>query len=132
MSKTIAVRLAELVQARANCLARDPVNQEWADRHTDRIAALMKELPSGSGFDNGTEIDLDRSTGEKLVFTTAFHHMAESGMYDGWTEHTVTARPSFLFGFSLTVSGRDRNQIKDYIADTFAETLARAAPAEEA
>lgn len=131
MSKLLCNRIAELVQARANCLDRDPVNQEWADRHEERALALVREhMPSGSGFDSGTALDLDRSTGEKLVFSTSFHHMAESGMYDGWTEHLVTVTPSLLFGFLIKVGGRDRNQIKDYIAETFHHALSQEAPTE--
>jgi hypothetical protein len=128
---TVAQRFAELVQARAN--SYDAV---WFERHTDRIAALNGVMPSGAGFDNGTEIvladDLAKaagcSTGAKLVFQTAFHHMTADGVYDGWTEHTVTVTPSFIGGFDLKVSGRDRNQIKDYIADTFSHALGAEAP----
>ena len=47
----------------------------------------------------------------------------ETGMYDGWTEHTVTVRPSLQFGFRLSISGRNRNGIKDYIAEVFGEIL---------
>jgi len=131
MKQTVAVRLAHLVQARLNCLSREPVNQEWADRHEERAEALVEEfMPSGSGFDSGTVLDFDKSTGEKLVFTTAFHHMAESGMYDGWTNHEVTVRPSFVHGFEIKVSGRDRNQIKAYIGETFHHALGREAPEE--
>lgn len=85
----------------------------------DFIEAIVKEyMPSGSGFDNGTTIDLDASREDRLVFNTAFHHMNEGGFYDGWTEHTVTVKPSF-WGTSIKVGGRDRNLIKDYIGDTF-------------
>jgi hypothetical protein len=81
----------------------------------------METAPSGSGFDNGTQIDEDRS--DVLRFATAFHHMDECGMYDGWTEHTIRVKPSLAWGFDLKVSGRDRNGIKDYIADVFAQWL---------
>lgn len=79
---------------------------------------MMRHAPHGSGFDNGTMLDFDKSGGAKLVFTTAFHHMTEHGYYSGWTEHTVTVTPAFD-GFDLKISGRDRNDIKDYIADVF-------------
>lgn len=109
--------IASSVQARLNC--KDSGNTEWLDRHEDRILVLVKEhMPSGSGFDNGTKLDLDSSHGGKLVFTTAFHHMNTNGYYDGWTEHTVTVTPSF-HGFNLRVSGRNRNDIKEYILESF-------------
>lgn len=110
--------LASLVQARLNC--EETGNREWFQKHEERIEELVKNyMPSGSGFDCGTKIDLDKSTLEKLVFYTDFHHMNEVGCYDGWTEHCITVRPSLAFGFTLTISGRNRNEIKDYIHQVF-------------
>lgn len=113
--------LALALDALANCERMG--NGEWAPRWRERLAKLERELPSGSGFDNGTRIDYDRSTGDKFVLTTAFHHMNDAGFYDGWTEHTVTIRPSFISRFTVEVSGRNRNGIKDFIADSFASAL---------
>lgn len=117
MNLTLAEQIASSIQAWHNC--HESGNLEWLHRHEDEADTLASSLlPSGSGFDNGTSIDWDNSTGEKLVFNTAFHHMNDGGMYDGWTEHAVTVRPSF-FGLNITVSGRNRNDIKDYIAEGF-------------
>ena len=86
----------------------------------DGIEKFVKDrFPSGSGFDSGTKIDLEKSTGEKLVFTTSFHHMDDNGSYCGWSDHTVTTRPSFVTGFSMKISGPNTRDIKDYIGDTF-------------
>lgn len=110
--------LASLVRARLNC--EETGNREWFQKHEERIEELVKNyMPSGSGFDCGTKIDLDKSTPEKLVFYTDFHHMNEVGYYDGWTEHRITVRPSLAFGFTLTISGNNRNEIKDYIHQAF-------------
>jgi len=116
------IELASCVAACANCVKSN--NQEWLDKHQERILKLVKEhMPSGAGFDSGTTLDMGRSTSEKLVFETAFHHMGESGMYDGWTNHTVTARPSFVHGFTLGISGPNRNDIKEYVSQTFHDAL---------
>jgi hypothetical protein len=80
-------------------------------------------MPHGSGFDNGTELDTKTSAREKLIFATSFHHMDDNGSYDGWTEHTVTVRPSLVHGFGLTVSGRNVRGIKDHIAEAFESAL---------
>lgn len=91
----------------------------------DAIRGLVKGyMPSGSGFDCGTEFDFDRSTDSKLVFHTSFHHMDEGGGYSGWTDHTITVRPSFN-GLTIKVSGRNKDGICDYIGDTFYEALMR-------
>jgi hypothetical protein len=90
------------------------------------MAPIISEyLPSGSGFDSGTSIDVEKTTEEKLVFSTAFHHMNDLGYYVGWTEHRVTVRPSF-YGFDIKVSGRNRNDIKDHIAECFDYVLSEA------
>jgi hypothetical protein len=110
--------LASLVAARANCAKSG--NAEWFAKHTSRAESIVNDfLPSGSGWDNGTTIDLERSTSNRLVFTGSYHHMDESGGYDGWTDHTVTVVPDLCSGFTLTISGRNRNDIKDYLADLF-------------
>jgi hypothetical protein len=122
MNYTIAQQIAQLVGAIQQCALTG--NAEWGAKHSERLRIIERNyLPSGAGFDNGTRVDVQRSTPEKLVFTTAFHHMNDAGYYDGWTEHTVTAKPSFLLEVSLTISGPDRNAIKDYMYETFRECL---------
>jgi hypothetical protein len=122
-------RLASLVLQRSNCIAHK--NEEWFHKSTERIHEIVKNhLPSGSGVDNGTRIDLEKSTEEKLVFQADFHHMNEWGCYDGWTEHTVTVRASLFDRFTVTVSGRNRNQIKDHIAELFYWALRETVPEE--
>lgn len=117
-------RLAQLLVAIDNCQRNG--NDEWLRRHTDAMRALVREhMPSGSGFDNGTKLDPARSSGEKLVFETSFHHMNESGSYDGWTHHEVFVTPSLGFEFKLRVTGRNRNEIKDLIAESFHVALSR-------
>ena len=115
-------KLAQLIAAAHRC--RESSNPEWFARHVDTAREIVSEhFPSGSGFDSGTELDVSRSTGDKLVFTTAFHHTDEHGSYDGWTNHDVIVRASLQHGFTVRVTGRDRNDIKDYIAEMFAESL---------
>ena len=81
----------------------------------------MSHAPSGSGFDSGTE--LVTGSMNKLVFKTAFHHMDEMGGYDGWTEHKVTVTGSLLFDYNIKISGRDRNNIKEYMTEVFCAWL---------
>jgi hypothetical protein len=53
------------------------------------------------------------------VFKTSFHHMNTHGYYDGWTDHIVTVRPDMMSGIRISITGKDRNQIKDYIHEVF-------------
>lgn len=94
-------------------------------RHVDETEQLCKEfMPSGSGFDSGTRFIFDGSKPSRLIFTTSFHHMNDVGMYDGWTEHRVTVIAEHD-GMEIVVGGKDRNKIKDYIAETFQQALSQ-------
>lgn len=123
MERSIVEHLAGLVVARLNSI--EARNEHWIASHTEAIHRIEREyLPSGSGIDVGTKVDLDASKGDLLVLHTAFHHMNASGVYDGWTEHAVKVRPAFG-GVRVDIGGRDRNQIKDYLSDVLTEALLR-------
>jgi hypothetical protein len=114
--------LASTVSARLNCIVAG--NATWEDKHTERIETLVANyLPRGSGIDQYPTIDLDESTEERLVFHFGYHHMNENGFYDGWTEHILIVRPSLQFDIVLRITGKDRNQVKDYLYDIFDGTL---------
>ena len=128
MLKTLIQAIASRLQARHNCAenldrAHDDFKahwHEWIVKHTQWLLTCEKNhLPSGAGIDNGTRIDLEASTPERIVFTCSYHHMNDVGVYDGWTEHTVIVTPSFVYGLEIKISGRNRNEIKDYLHDTF-------------
>lgn len=122
------VRILSVIQlidtafgAMKNC--QDTGNHEWESYWRDVIRTIEKEwLPSGSGFDSGTTFDGELKDGA-LSFVTAFHHMNEVGMYNGWTNHHVTVRPTFTRDLDIYVHGRNRNGIKDFIAEQFHHAL---------
>lgn len=113
--------IARALQAYRNCIASG--NTEWQDRHETRITTLCNALPSGAGFDSGCCLLISQSTPEKLIFEADFHHMDQHGGYDGWSTHTVIVTGSLAFGFNLHITGRDRNEIKDYISECFGTVL---------
>lgn len=111
-------KLASLVAARNYCASTK--TSKWFERHTETAKQLVKEhLQSGGGFDAGTSLDWEKSTKEKLVFNTGFHHLDQNGTYTQWTYHSITVRPSFFGGIALTISGKNHNDIKPYIHDVF-------------
>lgn len=117
-------KLAVLCDARNTCAAEPKRFGDWKTRHEETMNALVKaHMPSGSGFDNGTTIDFEASNAEQLVFKTAFHHMNEHGTYVGWTEHKVIVKASLAFGTFIKVTGRDRENIKEYILEVFETCL---------
>jgi len=115
--------LASLVDAfhRVNAGLHDGTFQgdpDWLRRHKARAELLTKHfMPSGSGVDCGTKIDVEASTGDRLVFQMDFHHMDSQGGYDGWTEHRVSVKASMVHEIDIRITGRDRNKIKEYLHD---------------
>ena len=115
-------KIAHTVTALKNCKASG--NVAWLGKHADTIRNIEKNLlPSGSGFDAGTTIDLDRTNDQRITLTTSFHHMDEHGFYSGWTDHEIVVTPSFIGEIDLKIKGRNQNQIKDYIFDVFYTAL---------
>jgi len=100
--------------------AQNNESAQWGDIARDRLAKLVRMLPSGSGIDSGTElISADSS---KIVLSAGFHHMNENGYYDGWTEHRITIRAQFG-GIDVTIGGRNRNDIKEYLGELYHSAL---------
>lgn len=124
--RTVRDEIASCCEALRNC---EKSGNDWAARWRERIARIEREiLPSGSGIDSGTRIDAARSGFRRIVLETSFHHMNEGGYYDGWTEHRITCDAAFHLGTLIRVSGRDRNGIKEYLAELFDDVLAQQFP----
>ena len=120
-SRPLYKLIANALQAKRNC--EESGNWEWRDKWNEKLDSYQELLPSGSGFDSGSEIDIDRSKENMIYFHTSYHHMDEHGGYDGWTSHTVTIKPDFVYDFEIQVHGSNRNDIKEYIAETFTHIL---------
>lgn len=111
--------IARAVGARQTCGEDHP----WFAKHQERVELLVrKHLPSGAGWDAGTTIDWDRSTGDKLIFYGSYHHM-EDGFYAGWTDYDIVVEPSLGFGFTVEVVPDDDDDGRDALDDDLEEYL---------
>lgn len=109
--------IAETLDAWKRC--KESGNLDWLSKWEAYLDQLAGALPSGSGWDSGTKIDLARSTSESIVLLGSFHHMNDGGFYDGWTDHTIRVRASLTSRIRITVSGRNRNDIKEHLHEIF-------------
>ena len=124
MKTALYKAIAGAVLARENC--KKSGNPKWHAKHEQRANTLCLDyMPSGSGIDSGTKIDWRKTTPEKLVFFASFHHMDEYGFYDGGTNHIVTVKPSLFHDLFITISGKNRNNVKDLLADIFDYALSQ-------
>jgi hypothetical protein len=118
MMQTLIQAIMSTYEARENCVKSG--NQEWLARHAKRLRSLISLLPSGAGIDNGTKvIDIHPN---RVKLECDFHHMTDHGVYDGWTTHTIRILPDWC-GISIKISGRNRNDIKDYLHDVYYSAL---------
>ncbi len=101
-------------------LENDPMFRDDTRVH-DRVDRILACLPRGSGIDAGTTVV--SVTDKQIVLTAGYHHMNEGGYYDGWTEHTIRVRPSLMLGMTVTVSGPNRNNIKDYLQELYMRVM---------
>ena len=95
----------------------------WAESATNILNNCNNLLPSGSGFDNGSHIDIGKSKPDRIIILTSFHHMNSSGFYEGWSEHKIIITPSLSHDFHMRVTGINKNDIKEYIAECFTHDL---------
>lgn len=132
--KIVYQEIARLIDAIARCEANAARgdSERWSymvRMHRATANDIVREcMPSGAGIDNGTTLDFEASRPDRLVFNTSFHHMSDVGYYDGWTEHTVIVTPSLALGFEIRITGRDRNEIKDYLTDLYHCALGETIP----
>lgn len=123
MRQPLYRHIAGTIDAYKRCKT-DPNRADWASKHFEALGIMARNcLPSGSGIDCGTKIDIDASTTDKIVLIVEFHHMDDNGMYAGWTSHKVIITASLVSDFDVRITGRDRNGIKDYLSDTYQYTL---------
>jgi hypothetical protein len=117
MNHKVYIELATRVTAMEHCIKRN--NDAWFDKHGLVIDTVLATAPLGSGLDAGLTINLRKSRTDRLVLSTSFHHMSDTGFYAGWSEHDLVIKPSLQFGFELRITGENRNDIKDYLMDLF-------------
>ena len=119
-TRTLLNELHKAYFTKENCIDSGHNAANSWEAYFDKLTDL---LPSGGGFDAGTTFDEVKSTKDKrIVLNTSFHHMTDDGFYNGWTEHSVILTPCFD-GFNIRVSGKNKNEVKDYIADVFYSLL---------
>ena len=123
---TLIQKIAQTLDALHRCIEWSRDGRDMGPiiaTHYNTLRRLQTLLPSSSGIDNGTQILEGVSSLDDVKLGMEFHHMNADGYYTEWTAHTITCRPSFLGGLRLTISGPNRNGIKDYLHEVYDATL---------
>ena len=106
-------------------IARVVSQENWAKR-TKELSLLNELLPKGNGIQRqlGLPVILLESTKKRIVIDTAYRHTYDS--YDTtsrWTVHQVVITPSFEGEIDIRITGKNVNNVKDYLYDVFRESL---------
>lgn len=112
----------------ANVTRWTSLTDEFKTKKMIELDELSNLLPSGSGIDSGCEIDEEKSTKNKIVIHSSFHHLNENGFYCGWSNFDVIVTPDLVYGFSLKIVGRNAiypafSFTKEYLYSVFYDTL---------
>ena len=111
-------KLKDYVKAKEYCDRVNPEN-EIQQQTYDRCEAIIKQfedaLPIGSGIVSTEVISV---TNKKIVISFDYQHLNENGYYDGWTHHEARITATFG-GYTMYISGRNRNDIKPYLHELF-------------
>lgn len=89
----------------------------------ETVRHLEKHLPHGSGFNNGTLIEIEKCNAMRLVIVTNFHKMDENGLYGGWNKYTIKLYPSFLQDYTYLIQGRENQGLRSFVADEILDSL---------
>jgi hypothetical protein len=98
------------------------LREEWALRWKDRLHAMLDALPHGSGLDADWHYVGDKCNADRITLSTSYHNMDTNGFYCGWSDLTVTVKPSLIHGINLRITGGD-SDLKDYLYDILSQAL---------
>jgi len=122
---TVIQQMAQTLVAMDNC-DKMGNSEGYTFNHRAMMALVRNFLPSGSGWDRGTTIEIETSTPNRIMLTGSFHHMDEHGFYTGWTHHTLLITPSLAFGFDIEIdgfAGDQQDNFEDELHDIFHHAL---------
>ena len=93
-------------------------SQKDAILKRQEFVMLQELLPIGNGIDKGCVISL-KSTKKRIVIDTAYWHE----LLQEWTEHQIVVTPSFEGEINIRVTGKNVDNIKEYLNEVFREAL---------
>lgn len=102
------------------CQWHKSVNNSYLDDCESQIEKLQKTLPSGSGINNGCEIDIENSGINKVIIKFTYDFMNERGFYTVRKSYKLILTPDFsTTGFRMKIIGANKDYIKYYFYDLF-------------
>ena len=128
--KKLYEAIAQTASALKNCEKSGNVDG-WLQRHESKLDRIAQDyLPSGSGIDCGTKINLRHTNDRQIILTGNYHVLNDVGYYTHWIDYTVYVLPSLIGHIDITIAGDFFNEegeedenLKDYLYDIYHECL---------
>ena len=95
------------------------VSQKNTLKKAKELSLLQELLPIGEGIETGSVILL-KSTKKRIAIETIYWHPNYS---DEWSKHQVIITPSFEDEINIRITGKNENNIKEYLHNVFREAL---------
>lgn len=96
-------------------------SQKNAMLKRDEFVMLQKLLPIGNGIEKECVILL-KSTEKRIVIDTTYRHQINP-LEIRWTDHQIVITPSFEGEINIRVTGKNVDNIKEYLHEVFREAL---------
>lgn len=97
-------------------------SQKNTPKKGKELALLQELLPIGNGIEKECVILL-KSTEKRIVIDTAYWHPNDSYETSRWTDHQIVITPSFEGEINIRITGKNENNVKDYLHHIFHEAL---------
>lgn len=117
---TVVVALAAALASLRDAENSRPQAREQWRAHLENLAREF--LPKGPAMPNGTQVDLEDSSPNRIVLLTNHKHVG-GAQGTSWTHYRIVVEPSFLQGFSLAISGRDEGDVMEQIEEALRDAL---------
>jgi hypothetical protein len=98
--------------------------KNWAKRAKE-LSLLQELLPNGNGIreHEGLAVILLESTKKRIVIETTYWPPHDSYETTRRTVHQLVITPSFEGEINIRVTGKNENNVKEYLQDIFREAL---------
>lgn len=96
-------------------------SQKNAMLKREEFVMLQKLLPIGNGIEKECVILL-KSTEKRIVIDTTYRHQINP-LEIRWTDHQIVITPSFEGEINIRVTGKNVDNIKEYLHEVFREAL---------
>ena len=116
-------KIYQTLQALNNCKKEN--KEKWINKHIEKLDTYNNLLPSGSGINNGSYIDIDNIKNETITISSSYDTM-KNDMYDKTIVFKIIVKPSLFDNIDIKITPiteLKKAYVDDYIHELFYNAL---------